>query len=226
MVPGAPGAAAGNLGWRGPALAGRHRLVDRVAGDLGAEPRAIAGAEALDRLVVQQHLADRSEHHTVERAGGALGHRVDASDRFFDALAGEAIDPLLAARIDDLRRGYLQREGEYGAAAEITRALGFVTDWYFVGPFDNASVMLYRFAPFFYRTDPSACAPTGNGVDLSEGDKRGLQLLYPDVESDVAAIVAKAAQASASLGNGGQETAGATSAYEERVRRMLEEWTS
>ncbi len=47
--------------------------------------------------------------------------------------------------------------------------------------FDAASVMLYRFAPFFYLSDPSPCAPTGNGEDLSDGDKRGLGVLYPPV---------------------------------------------
>lgn len=60
-----------------------------------------------------------------------------------------------------------------------------VSDEVTVGAFDNASVMLYRFAPFFYKSDPSSCAPTGEGQDLSEGDKRGLQLLYPRDEQAV-----------------------------------------
>jgi hypothetical protein len=47
------------------------------------------------------------------------------------------------------------------------------------GSFDPASVMLYRFPPLFYRTQPSPCAPTGNGQQLSNGDKRALALLYP-----------------------------------------------
>jgi hypothetical protein len=58
------------------------------------------------------------------------------------------------------------------------------------GQFDPASVMLYRFEPFFYKTDPSPCAPTGNGLDLSEEDKHGLRLLYPesvDAQSKLAA---------------------------------------
>lgn len=57
------------------------------------------------------------------------------------------------------------------------------------GPFDADSVMLYRFQSFFYKTDPSPCAPTSDGIDLSEGDKRGLQLLYPEsagAQSDLA----------------------------------------
>lgn len=47
------------------------------------------------------------------------------------------------------------------------------------GPFDAASCMLYRFPPMFYRTSPSPCAPIGDGLDLSNGDKAGLQRLYP-----------------------------------------------
>lgn len=47
------------------------------------------------------------------------------------------------------------------------------------GPFDPSSIMLYRFPPLFYRTRPSPCAPVGEGQQLSEGDKRGLELLYP-----------------------------------------------
>jgi len=47
------------------------------------------------------------------------------------------------------------------------------------GPFDPASVMLYRFPALFYRAQPSPCAPSGDGQRLSEGDKRALKLLYP-----------------------------------------------
>ncbi len=47
------------------------------------------------------------------------------------------------------------------------------------GIFDPQSVMLYRFPEIFYSTAPSPCAPTGDGISLSEGDKRGLRLLYP-----------------------------------------------
>ena len=50
------------------------------------------------------------------------------------------------------------------------------------GPFDRASVMLYRFPQLFYTTPNSQCAPAGNGVELSVGDKRGLTLLYPHTE--------------------------------------------
>ena len=48
------------------------------------------------------------------------------------------------------------------------------------GVFDRSSVMLYRFPPLFYRTAGSACAPLGDGQNLSEQDIAGLQYLYPD----------------------------------------------
>jgi hypothetical protein len=56
------------------------------------------------------------------------------------------------------------------------------------GPFDSASVMLYRFPPLFYRTQPSPCAPSGDGQHLSDGDKRALDLLYPEQAQALEAI--------------------------------------
>ncbi|PUB81663.1 MAG: hypothetical protein DBP02_17775 [gamma proteobacterium symbiont of Ctena orbiculata] len=47
-----------------------------------------------------------------------------------------------------------------------------------MGSFDDASVMLYRFPTLFYKSNPSDCAPSGEGQDLSGLDKRGLVLLY------------------------------------------------
>src|SRR3546814_18351004 len=64
------------------ALAGRYRLVYRVARHLGTEMRAVAGPEALHRRLVEQRLADRPEHHEVEFAGGPLGHRLQPPSRF------------------------------------------------------------------------------------------------------------------------------------------------
>jgi hypothetical protein len=60
------------------------------------------------------------------------------------------------------------------------------------GPFDSDSVMLYRFESFFYKTDPSPCAPTGNGIDLSDGDKRGLALLYPEAADALSDLAVRA----------------------------------
>ena len=56
------------------------------------------------------------------------------------------------------------------------------------GPFDPASVMLYRFPALFYRTQPSPCAPAGDGQTLSDGDKRALKLLYPKAAEALSAI--------------------------------------
>jgi hypothetical protein len=59
------------------------------------------------------------------------------------------------------------------------------------GPFDRASVMLYRFPSLFYKTSGSTCAPLGDGISLSEGDRRGLSLLYPGSSQEVAGILEK-----------------------------------
>jgi hypothetical protein len=59
------------------------------------------------------------------------------------------------------------------------------------GPFDRSSVMLYRFPEIFYKSLPSPCAPLPALDKLSEGDRRGLQLLYPKNHAGAAAIVAK-----------------------------------
>ncbi len=75
---------------------------------------------------------------------------------------------------------YLAGEPNKWSKAKVDHNLRTENDPFAVmGPFDPASVMLYRFAPFFYKSNPSACAPTGPGQDLSDGDKRGLALLYP-----------------------------------------------
>ncbi|MET0828529.1 MAG: hypothetical protein ABWY26_03340 [Microbacterium sp.] len=89
-----------------------------------------------------------------------------------------------------------------------------------MGPFDAASVMLYRFAPFFYKSSPSACAPTGPGQDLSDGDKRGLDLLYPASAEEVAR---QAEQAQRGLELVGSESRGAdASVYDDRLLELLD----
>ena len=92
-----------------------------------------------------------------------------------------------------------------------------------VGPFDPESVMLYRFADFFYVSTPSPCAPTGDGLNLSDGDKRGLQLLYPGVAADVAATARRADDALAALlPEGGVEVSvGDESPFEQRLIELL-----
>ncbi|WP_146174038.1 hypothetical protein [Saccharothrix carnea] len=90
------------------------------------------------------------------------------------------------------------------------------------GPFDPKSVMLYRFQPFFYKSDPSACAPAGDGLNLSEGDKRGLDLLYPHTEADVHRLRERATAALQALT--GEEGNGSRSAFEQRVVDLLGDW--
>lgn len=86
------------------------------------------------------------------------------------------------------------------------------------GPFDPESVMLYQFEPFFYRTSPSPCAPTGNGIDLSAGDVRGLRLLYPQEGGGDPAE--RAATALTAL-SGGAESAGDGDPYRQRLLQVL-----
>ncbi|MEA3012712.1 MAG: hypothetical protein QOD42_1257 [Sphingomonadales bacterium] len=80
------------------------------------------------------------------------------------------------------------------------------------GPFDRGSVMLYRFPDSFYKAVPSPCAPSGNGQSLSDGDRRGLRLLYPqeadraqsviDAQSSISAALAPAGGAAADAAMG------------------------
>ncbi len=67
----------------GEAAAVADRLVERIAGRGGAEHLAVAAAEALDALLVEQRLGGRQQHEMVDRAGGALGrrHRSGAASR-------------------------------------------------------------------------------------------------------------------------------------------------
>jgi hypothetical protein len=62
------------------------------------------------------------------------------------------------------------------------------------GPFDRESVMLYRFPEIFYRNPPSQCAPIGPGISLSEGDRRGLQLLYPQTAPEMSGLTDRRTQ--------------------------------
>jgi len=97
------------------------------------------------------------------------------------------------------------------------------------GPFDAASVMLYRFAPFFYKSSPSPCAPTGAGVDLSDGDKRGLQLLYPTTAEAVNALATQSMNGLELMGVGTEGVGGdegAADAPSAHVDRLVELMTA
>jgi hypothetical protein len=91
-----------------------------------------------------------------------------------------------------------------------------------VGPFDSESVMLYSFAPFFYKTQPSSCAPTGDHVQLSSGDRRGLSLLYPDTREAIEDCVARADAALSALGGGLESTGDSGSPYRDRAIALFE----
>ncbi|MCB5168838.1 hypothetical protein LG634_28960 [Streptomyces bambusae] len=92
------------------------------------------------------------------------------------------------------------------------------------GPFDTKSVMLYRFPAFFYKSNPSSCAPAGTGQSLSEGDKRGLRLLYPHAEEELATRQARADAVLQSIGVGPEGHAGADGGtLAEAYRRRVEE---
>ncbi len=70
-----------------------------------------------------------------------------------------------------------------------------------VGPFDDASVMLYRFPALFYKSQPSPCAPSGDGQELSEQDRRGLVVLYGDNPANVPAGLERVSEDEDSVGH-------------------------
>lgn len=98
------------------------------------------------------------------------------------------------------------------------------------GPFDRASIMLYSFDPLFYKTTPSMCAPTGNGVDLSEGDRAGLQLLYPISPEELSRVRSQASAALDRLGarheSASEVGRGDDSPYRARVIDLLSDLAS
>ena len=116
---------------------------------------------------------------------------------------------------------YLAGEPNRWPRAKVDHNLRTVEDPNFVpGPFDPESVMLYQFDGFFYRSSPSRCAPTGNGIDLSDGDKRGLQLLYPGQDPGLADVTSRAKDTFDRLG-GADESAYELSPFEERVLELV-----
>ena len=65
--------------------------------------------------------------------------------------------------------------------------------------------MLYRFPARFYRTQPSPCAPSGNGQDLSAEDVKGLKILYPAEQHESAAVVGRKERMLEALSSAGTE---------------------
>lgn len=88
-----------------------------------------------------------------------------------------------------------------------------------MGEFDSSSVMLYRFAPFFYKSSPSACAPAGPGHDLSAGDKRGLHLLYPEAAEEVAKMAEQSLRGLEIVSSESQRNS--TSVFNDRLVELL-----
>jgi hypothetical protein len=58
------------------------RLIERIARGIGAEPLAIAAAEALDRGFVEQGLAGREQQVGFDRLDRALGIGIEQAQRF------------------------------------------------------------------------------------------------------------------------------------------------
>ncbi len=69
------------------------------------------------------------------------------------------------------------------------------------GPFDRQSVMLYRFPALFYKDPNSECLPSGDGLSLSDGDRRGLRLLYPHTAMELEVIAARRREALTAVEN-------------------------
>ncbi len=99
------------------------------------------------------------------------------------------------------------------------------------GPFDAKSVMLYQFPALFYRSSPSPCAPAGDGIELSDEDKRGLRLLYGSKPQDVAQFMARAQELAQAIESAypalGQEsvfesTGGETLSFAQTAMQRLE----
>ena len=75
----------------GVAPPGADRFIKLVVAADIAEQLAISRPETMDRRFVEQHLADRLQFEAVDRAGRALGQRIERAQRF-DLVAKE-IEP-------------------------------------------------------------------------------------------------------------------------------------
>jgi hypothetical protein len=67
------------------------RLVERVRGGVGAEQFAVAAAEALDAVLVEQRLARREQQVLLDRSGRALGVGIEQAQRL--ELVAEEVKP-------------------------------------------------------------------------------------------------------------------------------------
>ncbi len=68
-----------------------HRLIERIAGGIGAEQLAVAAAETLDAVLVEQRLAGREQQMFAHAAGGTLGIGIEQAQRL--ELVAKKIEP-------------------------------------------------------------------------------------------------------------------------------------
>jgi len=88
----------------GIAAAGADRFVERVVAAARSELLAIARSEAMDRCVVEQYLADRSQVQFVNRARRALRQRIKAAqalDRVAEEIEADRLRRSGRVEIDD-----------------------------------------------------------------------------------------------------------------------------
>lgn len=124
---------------------------------------------------------------------------------------------------------YLSGYPNFWSKGKVDRNLRTTDDPLAVaGPFDSASVMLYRFPALFYADAASPCVPTGDGITLSEGDLRGLRLLYPASAPELAAMAERRRKALATVESAvpeeepdGLETGGRARSYARHVAALL-----
>ena len=103
----------------GDAAAVRHRLVERIAGRVGAEQFAIAAAEALDAVLVEQGLGGGQQGEAVDPVDAALAGRIEAADAL--DLVAEEIEP---ERLFLARRKEIDQPAAHRELAGIAHRLG------------------------------------------------------------------------------------------------------
>lgn len=89
--------------------------------------------------------------------------------------------------------------------------------------FDAESVMLYRFAPLFYKSSPSPCAPSGDGINLSAGDRSGLLKLYPHDPQQRAEVASAAKETLTRIGAGQESSGPSLPPMQARVVELLQD---
>ena len=103
----------------GDAAPVRHRLVERVAGRIGAEQFAIGRAEALDAVLVEQGLGRRQQGEAVDPVDAALGGGIEAAHAL--DLVAEEIE---AQRLFFARGKQVDDAAAHGELAGIAHRLG------------------------------------------------------------------------------------------------------